>query len=136
MRTLGIILVCFLLVTGCAATNGRYGLRPPTHATEAQAKSAGASAAPRCPDRINRARAGGTVGSVVGFVAASALGSPLLGILYNVAGYGAGFASADNCKNQKAPVTTAQAPSQAASQSSRSSLPPLPADNIAEEDLK
>jgi hypothetical protein len=130
MRALGISLVCFLLMAGCAPTNGRYGLRPPTNSaqTAAQTNSAQAQGSQHCPDRLNRTRAGGTVGSVVGFVAASALGSPLLGILYQVAGYGAGFASADNCRKETATVAraTAQAPSAA---------PVASPAKIAEEDI-
>ena len=129
MRVLGISMFCFLLVAGCAPTNGRYGLRPTTNSAPAQASTADAAQGARhCPDRIKRMRAGGTVGSVVGFIAASALGSPLLGILYQVAGYGAGFASADHCKKDNAAVATAQAPN---------ASPTTPAsDKIAEEDLK
>jgi hypothetical protein len=43
---------------------------------------------------------------VVGFVAASALGSPLLGILYSVGGYAVGFASADPCRKEAATLAT------------------------------
>jgi hypothetical protein len=128
MRILKISTLCVLLVAGCAPTNGRYGLRPPVNSAPAQTNSADAQAARPCPDRIKRARVGGTVGSVVGFVAASALGSPLMGILYQVAGYGAGFASADNCRKETATVAraTAQAPSGA---------PVASPAKIAEEDI-
>ncbi|MGH7766162.1 MAG: hypothetical protein ACREQP_01800, partial [Candidatus Binatia bacterium] len=85
MKALGISLFCLLFAAGCAATNGRRGLPPPGTAAKASA------APPHCPDRIDRAKAGGAVGNVVGFVAASALGSPLMGVLYSVSGYAAGF---------------------------------------------
>jgi hypothetical protein len=125
MRVLKISTLCVLLVAACAPTNGRYGLRPPVNSTGTPAQTASADAPParHCPTWLNRARAGGTVGSVVGFVAASALGSPLLGILYQVAGYGAGFASADHCRKENA--TVARAPATAPS-----------AGKIGEEDLK
>jgi hypothetical protein len=55
------------------------------------------------------------------------IGSPLTGILYQVAGYGAGFASADNCRNDNAAVATAQSPSTA---------PVASPAKIAEEDIK
>jgi len=92
----------------CSTTTGRKGLgpRPGTPEYYAQANS-GEQKPPPCSTQLNRGRAGGTVGSVVGFIAASALGSPVLGILYQVAGYGVGFAAADPCK--KNALTTAHA---------------------------
>src|SRR5689334_24867461 len=99
MRRSVILSVCVLLA-GCATTNGRKGMgpRPGTPEYAAQGQSGEAKAPTPCSTWINRGRAGGTVGSVVGFVAASALGSPVFGLLYTAAGYGAGFASADQCK--------------------------------------
>jgi hypothetical protein len=120
-KSFRLIQVCLLsgvLAAGCAPVNGHRGLPPP--GTTAQAP-----AADHCSSRLNRTRAGGTVGSVVGFVAASALGSPLLGILYSVGGYAVGFASADPCKKENGTVTAAavQTPNDATGK-------------IAEEDLK
>jgi hypothetical protein len=118
MRPFKIFLLCLLLAAGCAPTNGRRGLPLPN-------SSAQAPASPYCPNRFNRARAGGTVGNVVGFVAASALGSPLLGILYSVGGYAVGFASADPCKKENGTVTAAAV-----------QMPNGATGKIAEEDLK
>lgn len=140
IRAIRVSLVFLLLGAGCAPTTGRIGLRPPANSvqTAAQANSthtaaptsaARVPASSHCPDRLNRTRAGGTVGSVVGLVAASALGSPLLGILYQVGGYAAGFASADPCAKQNAPgtgVTTQTANADA----------PIPLAKIAEDDIK
>ncbi len=113
--------ILMALAAGCAMTNGRRGLPPPG--------SPEARATHHCPDRIDRARAGGAVGNVVGFIAASALGSPLLGILYNVGGYAAGFASADRCKKETPTLATVN------SQPANSGGVVL-AGKIAEEDLK
>jgi hypothetical protein len=67
-----------------------------------------------CSTWLNRGRAGGTVGSVVGFIVASAIGSPVLGILFQVAGYGAGFAAADPCKKNGTTTQTAKSADSAA----------------------
>jgi hypothetical protein len=124
--------VCILLA-GCATTNGRKGMgpRPGTPEYAAQAQSGERKAPPPCSTWLNRGRAGGTVGSVVGFIAASALGSPALGLLYTVAGYGAGFASAAKC--QKEPVATAHAPNASDTEASYASPPTA---TIAEEELE
>jgi hypothetical protein len=53
----------------------------------------------RCPDRLDRGRVGGLTGAVVGTIAGSALGVPMLGGLYHVAGYVMGFSSHDPCTN-------------------------------------
>ena len=118
-----IYLLCMLLCVGCSTANTR-------RATPAQANSAQAPAAQHCPDRVNRTRAGGAVGGVVGFVVASALGSPLLGILYQVGGYAAGFSSADPCRKENPPAAAAQARSDAPAAATLSS------EKIVEEDLK
>jgi hypothetical protein len=122
MKAFEISLLCLLFAAGCAATNGRRGLPPPGTAAKA-------SAPPHCPDRIDRAKAGGAVGNVVGFVAASALGSPLLGVLYSVSGYAAGFGSADRCKKETATLATVNP--QTANGGGTS-----PTGKIAEENLK
>ena len=122
MRALKISLLCLLLGAGCSTSTGRPGLRGPIN-------SAQAAAPQHCPDRIDRAKAGGAVGNVIGFVAASALGSPLMGILYNVGGYAAGFTSADRCKKDAATLATVNP--QAANGGK-----PAPTGKVTEEDLK
>lgn len=132
VRQAAILSVCILL-SGCATTNGRKGMgpRPGTPEYAAQANSGEPKAQPPCSTWVNRGRAGGTVGSVVGFVAASALGSPVAGLLYAAAGYGAGFASADTCK--KEPVAAAHAPN---ATDAAPSHPSPPTAAIAEEELQ
>lgn len=118
MRAPKIFLLCLVFIAGCSTTTGRPGLRGPINPAQATAPQ-------HCPNRFNRARAGGTVGNVVGFVAASALGSPLLGILYSVGGYAVGFTSADPCKKENGTVTAAAV-----------QMPNGATGKIAEEDLK
>jgi len=131
MRRAAILSICILLA-GCSTTNGRKGMgpRPGTPEYAAQAQSGEPKAPPPCSTWFNRGRAGGTVGSVVGFIAASALGSPALGLVYTAVGYGAGFASGDKC--QKDSVATAKANSTAAA----SSHPRPRTATIAEEELE
>jgi hypothetical protein len=62
---------------------------------------------------------------VIGFVAASALGSPLLGIFYQVGGYAIGYASADPCKKENGTVTA-----------TATQMPNGATGKIAEEDIK
>jgi hypothetical protein len=118
VNELKISLVFVLITTGCAPTSGRIGLQPSRNSAHAAAQmnsrqiaaptnAAQAAASPYCPNRLNRVRAGGAVGGVVGLVAASVLGSPLLGILYQIGGYTIGFASTDPCARQKLPDPTA-----------------------------
>jgi hypothetical protein len=138
MRKLTVCLLC-LLISSCSTTNGRKGMGPRPGSPEAiaEANSGRPKTPPSCPTMLNRARAGGAVGSVLGLIAASALGSPVMGLLYQVAGYGVGAASTDSCKNKEAPVATAQAPGQI--QERKSVLPPLPplrTDNIQEEEIR
>ncbi len=118
----------------CSTTTGRKGLGPRPGSPEyyAELNSGEPKQPPPCSTWLNRGRAGGTVGSVVGLIAASALGSPVMGILFQVAGYGAGFAAADRCK--KDTVTTAQAPN-AAEKRGDSRASPAPA-KIVEEELE
>ncbi|HEX9445873.1 MAG TPA: hypothetical protein VGA73_17265, partial [Candidatus Binatia bacterium] len=91
MRVLKVCLLC-LLVAACSTTNGRRGMGPRPGSPEAiaEANSGQPKIPPSCATMLNRARAGGTVGSVVGLIAASALGSPIMGLLYQAAGYGVG----------------------------------------------
>ena len=129
-RLVQICLLSLVLVAGCAPTNGRVGLRPPANSAQVAAQPNSDQAQPaKCTSRLNRTRAGGTVGSVVGFIAASALGSPLLGILYQVGGYAVGFASADPCRKEAATLAAVN------SQTANGSAATLTG-KIAEEDLK
>ncbi|MGH7770369.1 MAG: hypothetical protein ACREQP_23190, partial [Candidatus Binatia bacterium] len=66
---------------------------------------------------------------VVGFVAASALGSPLMGVLYSVSGYAAGFGSADRCKKEPATLATVKPQTE-------NGGGPAQAGKVTEEDLK
>jgi hypothetical protein len=84
------------------------GPRPGSPEYYAELNSGEQKKPPPCSTRLNRGRAGGTVGSVVGFIVASAIGSPVLGILFQVAGYGAGFAAADTCKKNGVATQTAK----------------------------
>jgi hypothetical protein len=120
MRALKIFPLCLLLIAGCSIKTGRPGLRGPIN-------PALVASSQHCPDRIARAKTGGTVGKVVGFVAASALGSPLLGIFYYVGGYAVGFSSADHCKD---PAALATANAQTAADAKPA------AGKLTEEDLK
>jgi len=122
MRALKFFLLCLVFIAGCSTTTGRPGLRGPINPAQATAPQ-------HCPDRIDRAKAGGAVGNVVGFIAASALGSPLIGILYNVGGYAAGFGSADRCKKETATLATTNAQTPNGGK-------PAPAGKVTEEDLK
>jgi hypothetical protein len=122
MRALKIFLLCLVFIAGCSTTTGRPGLRGPINPAQATASQ-------YCPDRIDRAKAGGAVGNVIGFIAASALGSPLMGIFYNVSGYAAGFGSADRCKKETATLATVNA------QTSNGGKP-ASAGKVTEEDLK
>jgi hypothetical protein len=122
-------LLSVMLIAGCATTNSRRGPATQTHSAQSGGTTDAAQAEnPNCPSRFDRTRAAGTVGGVVGFIAASALGSPLLGILYSVGGYAIGFASADPCKKENGTVTAAvQTPN---------TTGPVLAGKIAEEDLR
>ena len=104
-----------LAAAGCSTTTGRKGLgpRPGTPEYYAELNSGEPKKPPPCSTWLNRGRAGGTVGSVVGFIVASAIGSPVLGILFQVAGYGAGFAAADPCKKNGTTQTAKSADSDA-----------------------
>lgn len=122
MRALKIFLLCLVFIAGCSTTTGRPGLRGPINPAQATASQ-------YCPDRIDRAKAGGAVGNVIGFIAASALGSPLIGILYNVSGYAAGFSSADRCKKETATLATVNT-------QTANGGKPASAGKVTEEDLK
>jgi len=98
-----------VMVSGCAP----WSQRP---AGPGPVASNGAAVARHCPDRFQRARTGGFVGTVFGVVAGSLMGGPIIAGVYKMAGYVMGFASADNCAQkgfvvQRAgPVETAEPP--------------------------
>ena len=75
---------------------------------------------------MKREKMGGFVGSVLGTIAASVIGSPFLGVFYQTAGYVMGFASSSPC-----PSTNSQPQS---SESLKAADPP-PGATIGEEDL-
>jgi hypothetical protein len=129
MRNLRLLVIGCLLLAACSTTNGRKGMgpRPGTPEYEAQANSGTPKQPPPCSTWLNRTRAGGTVGSVVGFIAASAIGTPALGLVYTAAGYAVGAASADRCKKQNEAAAKAGGKSPAA--------PPVTA-KIVEEELE
>src|SRR5258706_16306804 len=110
MRLLKVCLLC-LLVAACSTTNGRRGMgpRPGSREAIAEANSGQPKIPPSCATMLNRARAGGTVGSAAGLIAASALGSPIMGLLYQAAGYGVGFARRHRGDKKHDPASTAQA---------------------------
>lgn len=92
---------CALALTffsaGCALQSSGRVDAPPVNS--------GASSVSRfCPDRVQRASTGGFVSGVVGTVAASLIGSPLFGGVYQLAGYVIGFTSADTCRKGDAPL--------------------------------
>jgi len=95
------LLFIFLAVTflgsGCA-------LRKQNSANPAPVASVAPSVTPRCSDRVDRAKTGGFVGSVLGTIAASVIGSPFLGVFYQTAGYVMGFASASPCPKANPPA--------------------------------
>lgn len=84
--------------------------------------------AQHCPDRVQKASTGGFVGTVLGTVAASLIGGPLVGGIYKAAGYVIGFASADTCRKGDSPLET-----NGSLKTSSTSL--APSSEISEEDL-
>lgn len=82
-----------VIISGCAAWNQR-------HAEPVAVASNGPAVARHCPDRLQRARTGGFVGTVFGVIAGSLIGTPIISGVYNVAGYVMGFASSDYCAQQ------------------------------------
>ena len=52
--------------------------------------------ASRCPDRVDRAWVGSLTGTVLGAV----IGFPLIGGIYQLAGYAIGFASGSSCSEE------------------------------------
>ena len=93
-RTVGFFFAGILLLSSCAPRSERT---VPAASASAKAPAAG----PHCPDRVDRAKTGGFVAGLFGTAIATLVGSPVLGVLYQVAGYGIGFASADACKKQE-----------------------------------
>ena len=117
------LLFIFLAVTflgpGCA-------LRKQNSANPTPSASVAPSVTPRCSDRVDRARTGNLVGTVLGTIAASVIGSPFLGVFYKTAGYVLGFASSSPC-----PRTNSQPQS---SDSLKEADPP-PGATIGEEEI-
>lgn len=91
-----IFLAVIFLAPGCA-------LRSQSSASPSPVASVAPSTAPRCSDRVDRARTGSLVGSVLGTIAASVIGSPFLGVFYKTAGYVMGFASDNPCPRTNLP---------------------------------
>lgn len=83
-------LACAFLGVGCAPRN-------PSLAAANTAAPARTPTAQHCPDRVDRARVGGFVGTIVGALAATLIGAPFLAGTYKVAGYVMGFASGSSC---------------------------------------
>ena len=90
----GFLVLVVLVLPGCAA-------RSQNPATPAPLAAAAPANTPHCSDRVDRARTGNLVGTVLGTLAASLIGSPFLGVFYRAAGYVIGFAS-DSPKCPKA----------------------------------
>ena len=132
MRRLRILIVALFLIASCSTTNGRKGMGPRPGTPEYEAQADSPKAPPPCSTWLNRGRAGGAAGTVAGFIAASAIGTPVLGLLFTAAGYGAGFASKDNCKKQDSAVASAQTQSDGAS---KTHTPPA-APKIVEEEIQ
>lgn len=117
MRTRSIpalLLAIALALPACAARNQHPGNT-----------AAVASAQPRCADRVDRAKTGGMVGTVLGTIAASLFGTPALGIAYQGAGYVMGFASGSPCARA---ALRAETPSKV-------QVEPVPVSQITEEDI-
>lgn len=125
MRTRSIpalLLAIGLALPACAARNQRPG----NSAAVASAPQAPAQPPqPRCADRVDRAKTGGMVGSVLGTIAASLFGTPALGIAYQGAGYVMGFASGSPCARA---ALRAETPSKV-------QVEPVPVSQITEEDI-
>ena len=101
-----LLLAIALALPACAARSQRPG----NSAAVASAPQAPAQPPqPRCADRVDRAKTGGMVGSVLGTIAASLFGTPALGIAYQGAGYVMGFASGSACAKAPPQVEAAKA---------------------------
>ena len=98
-----LLLAIALALPACAARSQRPGN------STAVASAPQAPAQPRCADRVDRAKTGGMVGSVLGTIAASLFGTPALGIAYQGAGYIMGFASGSACAKAPPRVEAAKA---------------------------
>ena len=100
-----LLLAIALALPACAARNQRPGNTAVASAPQAPAQPP----QPRCADRVDRAKTGGMVGSVLGTIAASLFGTPALGIAYQGAGYVMGFASGSACAKAQPQVEAAKA---------------------------
>ncbi|MBI2210896.1 MAG: hypothetical protein HYV05_08555 [Deltaproteobacteria bacterium] len=115
--TLALLLAIGLALPACAARSQRPG--------NSAAVASAQPAQPRCADRVDRAKTGGMVGSVLGTIAASLFGTPALGIAYQGAGYVMGFASGSPCAKA---ALHAETPSKV-------QVEPVPVSQITEEDI-
>ncbi len=102
MRTAKPLVAGFLVfvvsgLPGCAA-------RSQNPANPAPVAAAAPANTPHCSDRVDRARTGNLVGTVLGTLAATLLGSPLLAVFYKTAGYVIGFASDSPCAKRDVPA--------------------------------
>ncbi len=101
MRTRSIpalLLTIALALPACAARSQRPG----------NSAAAAPQAQVRCADRVDRAKAGGMVGSVLGTIAAGLFGTPALAIAYQGAGYVMGFASGSACAKAQPQIEAAK----------------------------
>lgn len=87
---LPLLLAVILAPAGCSVRSQNPGSATPV-------ASAAPAARPHCSDRVDRARTGNLVGSVLGTIAASVIGSPFLAVFYKSAGLVMGFASDSPC---------------------------------------
>ena len=94
-----LLLAIALALPACAARSQRPG----------NSAAVASPPQPRCADRVDRAKTGGMVGSVLGTIAASLFGTPALGIAYQGAGYVMGFASGSACAKAPPRVEAAKA---------------------------
>jgi len=93
------VFAAMILVAGCALRSRNPGEPPSRNEVKSGISQ-------HCPDRLQRARTGGFVGGVFGAIAASIIGSPILGGLYQVTGYAVGFGSGETCRKADGPTPT------------------------------
>lgn len=88
------VVIVALQAAGCTLYNQPAKNPPPGAASVASSETQ------HCPDRVERARTGSFVGTVLGTLITSLIGSPLIGGIYQAAGLVMGFASAGSCDRQ------------------------------------
>jgi len=84
--TLIFLFLALFIFSSCATYRRSEGLRLKLNPEMAS----------RCPDRLDRARAGSLTGTVLGAM----IGFPLIGGVYSLAGYAMGFASGSSCSEE------------------------------------